>query len=119
MINWNGKEYRCPVEVGIDVISGKWKSLILWHLHHGEKRYKELERILHGVSQKMLTQQLKEMERDGLIIRTVYPEVPPRVEYALTELGHSAFPILKMVYDWALNELGCEYTPNEEQQKGA
>lgn len=109
MIKWNGKEYRCPVEVGMDVISGKWKSLILWHLHEGDKRYKELERIVPGVSQKMLTQQLKEMERDGLLIRTVYPEVPPRVEYALTSLGHSAFPILKMMHDWAIDELGCEH----------
>ncbi|MEZ0574595.1 winged helix-turn-helix transcriptional regulator [Halodesulfovibrio aestuarii] len=109
MIMWNGKEYRCPVEVGMDVISGKWKSLILWHLGEGGKRYKELERIVPGVSQKMLTQQLKEMERDGLLIRTVYPEVPPRVEYALTDLGRSGLSILKMLHDWAIDELGCEH----------
>jgi len=109
MIKWNDKEYLCPVEVAINVISGKWKSLILWHLHEGDKRYKELERIVPGVSQKMLTQQLKEIERDGLLIRTVYPEVPPRVEYALTPLGHSAFSILKIMHDWAIDELGCEH----------
>ena len=108
MIRWREKEYRCAVEIGMGVISGKWKSLILWHLYEHSMRYKELERIVPGVSQKMLTQQLKEMERDGLLVRTVYPEVPPRVEYSLTELGRSVFPILKMIHDWTIHDLGCE-----------
>lgn len=105
MITCNGKEFRCPVEVTMGMISGKWKSLILWHLHEGPMRYKELERIVPGVSQKMLTQQLKEMENDNLLIRTVFPEVPPRVEYALTDLGDSVFPILEMMHDWAVANL--------------
>lgn len=105
MIEWNGRQYRCPVEVAMDVVSGKWKCLVLWHLHDGPKRYKELERIVSGVSPKMLTQQLKEMERDGLLSRAVYPEVPPRVEYSLTELGHSTFPILEMMQSWAVSRL--------------
>lgn len=105
MISYNGKQYRCPVEVTMGMISGKWKSLILWHLHEGPVRYKELERIVPGVSQKMLTQQLKEMEGDGLLLRTVFPEVPPRVEYELTELGHSVFPILEMMQEWAVGKL--------------
>ena len=79
---------------------------MLWHLHDGTKRYKELERIVPGVSQKMLTQQLKELEKDGLVSRTVYPEVPPRVEYRLTELGRSAFPILEIMHSWAVEQLG-------------
>jgi len=83
--------------------SGKWKCLLLWHLNEGVKRYKELERIVPGVSQKMLTQQLKELEKDGLVIRTVYPEIPPRVEYKLTPLGESAFPILEMMHSWCIN----------------
>jgi DNA-binding HxlR family transcriptional regulator len=106
MIEWNGKGYHCPVEVSMDVLCGKWKCLMLWHLHDGPKRYMELEKIVPGVSQKMLTQQLKELERDGLLIRTVYPEVPPRVEYTLTDLGNSAFPILEMMHSWAVHRLG-------------
>jgi len=105
MIKWNEKQYHCPVEVSMDLLSGKWKCLMLWHLNDGTKRYKELERIVPGVSQKMLTQQLKELEKDGLITRTVYPEVPPRVEYSLTRLGQSAFPILDMMHSWAVKEL--------------
>lgn len=108
MIHWNDKEYRCAVEVAMEVLSGKWKCLMLWHLHDGAKRYKELERIVPGVSQKMLTQQLRELERDGLLARTVYPEVPPRVEYALTELGQSAFPILAAMHQWGVDRLGLE-----------
>ena len=76
MIEWNGREYRCPVEVAMDVLSGKWKCLMLWHFHEGTKRYKELGRIVPGVSQKMLTQQLKELERDGLLFRTVVSKSP-------------------------------------------
>jgi len=106
MIRWNEKQYHCPVEVSMDLLSGKWKCLMLWHLNEGTKRYKELERIVPGVSQKMLTQQLKELEKDGLITRTVYPEVPPRVEYSLTELGQSTFSILEMIHSWAVGQLG-------------
>jgi DNA-binding HxlR family transcriptional regulator len=111
MIKWNEKQYHCPVEITMGLLSGKWKSLMLWHLNEGTKRYKELERIVPGVSQKMLTQQLKELEKDGLILRTVYPEVPPRVEYSLTELGQSAFPILEMMHSWAIQQL----EPNEPE----
>ncbi|MGD7651871.1 MAG: winged helix-turn-helix transcriptional regulator [Verrucomicrobiales bacterium] len=106
MIEWNNKKYHCPVEVSMDMLSGKWKCLMLWHLHDGTKRYKELERIVPGVSQKMLSQQLRELERDGLLVKTVYPEVPPRVEYSLTELGESAFPILEMMHRWSVEQLG-------------
>ncbi|PKN40956.1 MAG: transcriptional regulator [Deltaproteobacteria bacterium HGW-Deltaproteobacteria-18] len=108
MIRYNDKEYRCPVEVTMGMVSGKWKCLILWHLHEGPVRYKELERIVPGVSQKMLTQQLKEMENDGLLARTVFPEVPPRVEYELTELGHSVFPILETMHNWAVEKFVIE-----------
>lgn len=89
----------------MNMLSGKWKCLMLWHLHDGTKRYNELERIVTGVSQKMLTKQLKELEKDGLICRTVYPEVPPKVEYSLTELGESAFPILELMHTWAVESL--------------
>lgn len=105
MITYNGKTFRCPVEVTMDIISGKWKCLILWHLHDGPMRYTELIKIVPGVSQKMLTQQLKEMENDNLLIRTVYPVVPPKVEYELTALGHSVFPMLEMMHGWAISNL--------------
>jgi len=114
MIKWNEKQYHCPVEVSMDLLSGKWKCLMLWHLNEGTKRYRELERIVPDVSQKMLTQQLKELERDGLVKRTVHPEVPPRVEYSLTELGRAAFPILKMMHIWAVERLGID-VPEEHQ----
>lgn len=78
---------------------------MLWHLHDGAKRYKEWERIVPGVHQKMLPQQLKELERDGLLLRTVYPEIPPRVEYTLTDLGKSAYPILEMMHLWGVHHL--------------
>lgn len=106
MIEWNEKQYHCPVEVSMNLLSGKWKCLMLWHLNDGTTRYNELEKVVAGVSQKMLTQQLKELEKDGLISRTVYPEIPPRVEYSLTKLGKSAFPILQMMHSWAVEELG-------------
>lgn len=108
MIKWKKKKFHCPVEISMDILSGKWKCLMLWHLNDGKKRYKELERLVPGVSQKMLTQQLKEMESDGLVLRTVYPEVPPRVEYSLTELGQTTFPILEMMHSWAVEQLGIK-----------
>ena len=105
MITWNDQEYRCPVEVTISMIGGKWKCLILWHLHDEKMRFKALERIVPGVSQKMLSQQLRELEADGLLSKTVYPEVPPRVEYELTERGHSLFPVLDLMHTWAMDQL--------------
>lgn len=115
MVQWNKKSYHCPVEVSMDILSGKWKCLMLWHLHEGTKRYKELEKIVPGVSQKMLTQQLKELEKDGLVTRTVYPEVPPRVEYDLTELGKTAFPILEIMHNWATKKLGVGEAPQDQE----
>jgi len=100
--------YRCPVEITIGIVGGKWKCLILWHLHKKTMRFGELERIVSGVSQKMLSQQLHEMEDDGLIIKTVYAEVPPRVEYELTERGHSLFPVLEQMHGWAIDQLDVE-----------
>lgn len=90
----------CPVETTLTLISSKWKILILRDLMPGTKRFGELKKSIGGVSQKVLTAQLREMETDGLVIRTVYPEVPPRVEYTLTALGHSLKPILDAMWDW-------------------
>lgn len=90
----------CPVETTLTLISDKWKVLILRDLLPGTRRFGELKRSLGGVSQKVLTAQLRQMEESGLLTRTVYPEVPPRVEYTLTELGASLRPVLEVLRDW-------------------
>jgi DNA-binding HxlR family transcriptional regulator len=93
--------YICGIDAALDVVSGKWKGLILWELHaHGVCRFAELRRNLPGVSEKMLTQHLREMEADGLVHREVYAEVPPRVEYSLTEHGHTLNEALAPLGDW-------------------
>jgi len=88
----------CPIDTFINVVKGKRKGTIILHLFQGEKRYGELAKLLTDISERMLTKQLKELEADGLINRTVFPEVPPRVEYSLTELGKEIHPVLKGMY---------------------
>ena len=90
----------CPVETTLTLISDKWKVLILRDLMPGTKRFGELKKSIGSVSQKVLTAQLREMEQSGLLTRTVYPEVPPRVEYTLTDLGYSLKPILDALQNW-------------------
>ncbi len=90
----------CPVETTLTLISDKWKVLILRDLMPGTKRFGELKKSVGNVSQKVLTAQLRQMEDSGLLTRTVYPEVPPRVEYTLTDLGRSLKPILDAMWDW-------------------
>ena len=93
----------CPVETTLMLISDKWKVLILRDLMPGTKRFGELKKSIGSVSQKVLTAQLREMEHSGLLVRTVYPEVPPRVEYTLTELGYSLKPIMDAMWTWGEN----------------
>ena len=90
----------CPVETTLTLISSKWKVLIVRDLLASTKRFGELQRSVGNVSQKVLTAQLREMEEDGLVDRKVYPEVPPRVEYSLTELGRSLEPVLSAMWNW-------------------
>ena len=90
----------CPVATAVALIGGKWKLLILRNLKSRPWRFNELQRDLDGISQKVLTDSLRSMEEDGLITRTVYPEVPPRVEYALSDLGKSLKPILDSMVAW-------------------
>ena len=90
----------CPVETTLTLISDKWKVLIIRDLLPGTKRFGELKKSIGSVSQKVLTSQLRQMEESGLLIRTVFPEVPPRVEYTLTELGHSLKPVLDALWNW-------------------
>jgi len=91
---------RCGVDVTLHLIGGKWKGLILWHLCQKTLRYSQLRRRITGITQKMLTQQLRELEQDGLVHREVYPEVPPKVEYSLTGQGRSLEPLLTMMCRW-------------------
>lgn len=94
------QDYRCGVEITLNLIGGKWKGLILWHLCQKTLRFSQLQRRTNGITQKMLTQQLRELEHDGLVHREVYPEVPPRVEYSLTEQGRSLEPLLQAMCQW-------------------
>ncbi|GBE02626.1 HTH-type transcriptional activator HxlR [bacterium BMS3Bbin06] len=97
------KQSDCPVEITLSLLGDKWKVLILWELFERIKRFGELNRAISGISQKMLTQQLRQMEKDGLIKRKVYAEVPPRVEYSLTDIGKSLKPILDAMHKWGSN----------------
>ena len=96
------REYPCPVELTLSTLQGKWKVLILWHLRDATLRYSELKRRLRTVTHKMLSQQLRELEADGLVHREVYPVVPPKTEYSLTEEGRTLVPVLKQMQQWGL-----------------
>lgn len=90
----------CPILSTFYFLSGRWKVAILWNLVKGPVRFNEFLKALSGVSEKMLAQQLKELERDGFIQKTIYPEIPPRTEYTLTPLGESLVPVLNQIYAW-------------------
>jgi DNA-binding HxlR family transcriptional regulator len=90
----------CPAEFTLAMIGGRWKIPIIFHLLTGRQRFSQLARSLTGVTQKMLTQQLREMERNGLVTRNVYPQVPPKVEYSLTELGATLKPVVEAMCLW-------------------
>lgn len=98
----NDTRLTCEVEITLEIIGGRWKVLIIRELMSGVKRFGELQRALPGITQKMLTQQLREMEDDGIIHREVYPQIPPKVEYSLTPLGQSLQPILNAMHEWAV-----------------
>jgi DNA-binding HxlR family transcriptional regulator len=99
------KEMQCPVEGTLRIIGGRWKLLILRELFKETKRFGELHRSLNGITQKMLTQQLRELERDRIIVRKVYPQIPPKVEYSLTQVGQSLKPILDLMHQWGAKHL--------------
>ena len=114
--------YICGIDAAMDVVTGKWKSLILWELHHyGTRRFAELRRGLPGVSEKMLIQHLREMEEDGLVHREVYRQVPPKVEYSLTEDGVSLNAALAPLGKWGtdrIRRIGAEKVPVEAAGPG-
>lgn len=95
------KEFNCEKELTLAVIGGKWKMLILWHLgKEGTKRFNELKSLMPGITQRMLVNQLRELESDFIVHREVYPVVPPKVEYSLTDQGKTLMPILEAMYSW-------------------
>ncbi|MNW25478.1 putative HTH-type transcriptional regulator YtcD [compost metagenome] len=104
-----GKKYNISVEATLEVIGGKWKCVILCHLTHGKMRTSELKRVMPSITQKMLTQQLRELEEDGIVNRITYNQVPPKVEYELTEYGRSLKPILDSLCAWGEQHIVREY----------
>lgn len=97
---FKGEEYSCPLELAMDVIGGKWKALIIFHLQNGALRSNDLQRRIEGISNKMFTQAVRELEKAGVIERTIYPVVPPKVEYQLTDLGRSVLPNINDFTQW-------------------
>jgi DNA-binding HxlR family transcriptional regulator len=100
------KRYSCPVELTVDVIGGRWRTVLLSHLKEGVHRYGELRRRTPGISEKMLSQRLRELEADGLITRRDLGTVPPHVEYDLTDEGRTLAPVLQALYDWGVARAG-------------
>ena len=94
------KGYNCPVEAAMDVIGGKYKALIVYELINGTRRYNEIQKAVPQATPRMLSKQLKELEEDGVIHRTLYPVVPPKTEYSLTELGDTLVPIVESLCKW-------------------
>jgi DNA-binding HxlR family transcriptional regulator len=98
--DYSPSKVGCPVETTLDVIGGKWKGIILYHLIDGKKRFKEFRKLYPAITQRMLTLQLRELEKDGIVHREIYKEIPPKVEYSLTEFGSSLEPIILLMKDW-------------------
>jgi DNA-binding HxlR family transcriptional regulator len=109
--------YNCPVEAALAVLGGKWKIILLWHLAERTHRFGELRRLVPNITEKMLAQQLRELEHDGLIDRTLYAEVPPRVEYTLTAYGRTALPVVDALCQWGEQHevRGARHAPRDER----
>ena len=99
-IEMNGRTYHCALDVTMDYVGGKWKTVILWYLRKSALRFSELNRKIPNITEKMLSMQLRKMEKDGFVKRTLYPEVPPRVEYSLTAEGKKLIPLLEELARW-------------------
>jgi DNA-binding HxlR family transcriptional regulator len=104
------------MELTLHIIGGKWKPLIIYHLGNKKvQRFSELKRTMPSITQKMLTQQLRELEADGIVHRTVYPQVPPKVEYSLTEMGESVVPVLRQMCQWGSSYESWRMAKNEAE----
>ncbi len=98
----DAKRIHCPVEITLEVLGGKWKTVILWHLRQDARRFLELQRLIPGITRKMLTQQLRDLERDGTVKRKVYHQLPAKVEYTLSTHGRTLRPVLHELCKWGL-----------------
>lgn len=105
-------KYNCPVEAAMDIVGGKYKAIIIYHLINTTMRYNELQKAIPQATPKMLSQQLKDLEADGIINRVLYPVVPPKTEYSLTELGETLIPIVQALCDWGENYFRLLGLPN-------
>jgi DNA-binding HxlR family transcriptional regulator len=103
IVQMGEKNYHCALDITMDFVGGKWKTVVLWYLRKDTKRFSELKRLIPDITEKMLTIQLRDLEKDGLLSRTVYPEVPPRVEYFLTDFGKTLIPLLEELAKWGRN----------------
>lgn len=99
-IHLNGQVYHCALDVTMELVGGKWKTIVLWYLRKDKKRFSELRKLIPGITEKMLSMQLRQLEKDGFVSRTVHAEVPPRVEYALTAHGKTLLPLLEEIAKW-------------------
>ena len=99
-IRMNGQVYHCALDVTMELVGGKWKTIVLWYLRTDKKRFSELRKLIPGITEKMLSMQLRQLEKDGFVSRTVHAEVPPRVEYALTAHGKTLLPLLEEIAKW-------------------
>ena len=117
MAKYGEKFMKCPVFTAQSLIGGKWKVFILWMLHDGAKRFSEIHRALPDVTQSMITNTLRELEKDGLIHREVYREVPPRVEYSLTPIARELIPTLGQLAQWGVEYMNQMCTMDEEAAK--
>ncbi len=106
MIEYSNKKYVCYIDLAMDMIRGKWKAVILCHLINSPKRFLSLQRITCGISQKVLNENLIELEADGIINKTVYQEVPPKVEYSLTDKGMDLAPVISSLEKWSKKHYG-------------
>lgn len=105
MYKFDNKEYKCSLEAGIDLLGGKWRSLIIWHLSKETLRFSQIQKIVPGISKKVLSEHLRYLEKNEMIIRTVYPTIPPQVEYKLTEKAKKIAVILESLNQFSKSEL--------------
>jgi DNA-binding HxlR family transcriptional regulator len=115
-IRLNGRVYHCALDVTMELVGGKWKTIVLWYLRKDKKRFSELRKLIPGITEKMLSLQLRQLEKDGFVSRTIHPEVPPRVEYALTPHGRTLLPLLEEIAKWG-RRMGEEHGSIEKMER--